>query len=72
MRSPDGAELRYNLYVDPARRRVFGDGTGGTVALAGQVDGRRPATFAIYGFVPGGQRVRQGAYSDTVTIALER
>lgn len=72
MRSADGAELRYNLYVDPARRRVWGDGSGGSVALAGQVDGRRPAVFAIYGFVPGGQRVRHGAYSDTVTILLER
>ena len=72
MRSADGAELRYNLFVDPARRRVWGDGSGGTARLVGQTDGRRPATFTIYGYVPGGQKVRRGSYSDSVTVALER
>jgi spore coat protein U-like protein len=72
MRSADGAELRYNLFVDPARRRVWGDGSAGTARLVGQTDGRRPATFTIYGFVPGGQTVRRGSYSDSVTVALER
>ena len=34
MRGPDGAELRYNLFVDAARQRVWGDGlSAGTARI---------------------------------------
>ena len=73
MYGPRGAVLRYNLYVDAARRRVWGDGeTGGTARIAGQSDGRKAATYTIYGRIPGGQTVRPGGYRDTVKVTVAR
>lgn len=72
MRGPGGAELRYNLYLDPARRQVWGDGvSGGTARLAGQSDGRRAAIFTVYGRVPPGQSAPPGAYGDALAITFE-
>ena len=71
MRGPGGAELRYNLYVDPGRRLVWGDGaSGGTAVLRGRNDGRRPTTLPVYGRVPGGQRVPPGSYGDNLAVRL--
>ena len=73
MRGPQGDELRYNLYVDAARRRVWGDGmAGGTARIAGTSDGRRPETFTIYGKLPAGQAVASGGYRDSVQVTIER
>ena len=73
MRGPQGDELRYNLYVDAARRRVWGDGmAGGTARIAGTSDGRRPETFTIYGRLPAGQTVAPGGYQDSVQVTIER
>ena len=73
MRGPKGDELRYNLYVDPARRRVWGDGiAGGTARIAGTSDGRKPETFTIYGKLPAGQAVAPGGYRDSVQVTIER
>ncbi|HET6522698.1 MAG TPA: spore coat U domain-containing protein, partial [Geminicoccaceae bacterium] len=68
MRGPGGAELRYNLYTDPARRVVWGDGMGGTGLVRGDTGGRRRATVPVYGHVPRGQRVPAGAYADQLTV----
>ena len=70
MRGPDGAELRYNLYIDPARRTVWGDGLGGTALVRGDTGGRRRATVPVYGLVPRGQRVPAGAYADQLTVDI--
>jgi len=73
MYGPRGAVLRYNLYVDAARRRVWGDGeTGGTARIAGKSDGRKAATYTVYGRIPGGQTVRPGGYRDTVKVTVSR
>jgi spore coat protein U-like protein len=73
MRGPKGDELRYNLYVDAARRRVWGDGiAGGTARIAGTSDGRKPETFTIYGKLPAGQAVASGGYRDSVQVTIER
>jgi spore coat protein U-like protein len=73
MRGPMGDELRYNLYVDAARRRVWGDGiAGGTARIAGTSDGRRPETFTVYGKLPAGQAVAAGGYRDSVQVTVER
>jgi spore coat protein U-like protein len=69
----DGAVLRYNLYVDAARRRVWGDGeAGGTARIGGRSDGRKAVSYTIYGRVPGGQTVRPGGYHDTVKVSVSR
>ena len=45
MLGPKGAVLRYNLYVDAARRRVWGDGEAGT-ALGIDAGGRLEVAIA--------------------------
>lgn len=73
MRGPDGAELKYNLFVDPARVRVWGDGvTAGTARLTGRTDGRKATLITVYGRIPSDQRAgRAGAYADALTVTLE-
>jgi spore coat protein U-like protein len=73
MVGPKEALLHYNLYVDPARQRVWGDGeSGGTARIAGQSDGRKAVTYAIYGRIPDGQRMRTGRYYDSVKVSVSR
>jgi spore coat protein U-like protein len=70
MRGPDGHVLYYNLFVDPGRRLVWGDGVaGGTTVIHGLSDGRRPVSIPVYAQVPPGQIVLAGAYSDAVVVA---
>lgn len=72
MQGADGAELRYNLFVDAARRRVWGDGVAaGTQTIRGENDGRRPSIIPIYGVVPSRQKVLVGPYSDNLLVTVE-
>jgi spore coat protein U-like protein len=73
MIGPGETVLRYNLYVDAARRRVWGDGeSGGTARIRGESDGRKAVTYTIYGRVPDGQSVRTGRYYDSVKVSVSR
>ena len=64
----DAAEyLRYQLYVDTARTRVWGDGTRGTEAI---VLGNTNRTGHAYAEIPGGQSGIEGEYSDRVVITV--
>jgi spore coat protein U-like protein len=73
MRDPDGSELRYNLYIDPARRRVWGDGaTAGTATIRGQSDGRKPVRFTVYGQVSPRQKVDAGDYRDNLLLTVKK
>lgn len=72
MRGPAGTELRYNIYVDPARRQVWGDGAAGTARLAGRNDGRRPTILPVYGKVRRGQPAPSGHYSDQLLVSPAR
>jgi spore coat protein U-like protein len=73
MMGPGETVLRYNLYVDPARQRVWGDGeSGGTARITGQSDGRKAVTYTIYGRIPDGQPVRAGHYHDSVKVSVSR
>jgi spore coat protein U-like protein len=66
MRGPSGAELEYNLYIDPTYHQVWGDGTPGTWLF----EGENSADFDIYGFVPSQRPVRAGIYNDQLTVTL--
>lgn len=57
----------YNLYIDPARIFIWGDGTCGTRFPSGS--GQQ--TFTVYGRVPPRQNVGAGTYEDTVTVTIE-
>ena len=71
MVGPREAVLRYNLYVDPARQRVWGDGeSGGTARITGESDGRKAVTYTIYGRIPDRQTVRTGRYHDSVKVSV--
>ena len=73
MRGTDGHELTYNLFVDPGRQRVWGDGvSAGTQTIRGESDGRRPLTIPVYGVVPPRQSVLTGAYSDNLLVTIKK
>jgi spore coat protein U-like protein len=73
MRGPREHVLRYNLYVDAARRRVWGDGeSGGTARITGKSDGRKAVTYTIYGRIPDGQEMHSGRYYDSVEVSVSR
>ena len=65
-KNPD-AYLRYQLYVDSARTRVFGDGTRGTEGLVFPPTQR---TQHIYAEMPGGQSGPEDDYSDMIMITV--
>lgn len=72
--------LNYNLYVNPARSLVWGDGSGATAtvnALTRQGNGRflnpnatRTYSLPAYGRIPAGQSVPRGNYADTITVTI--
>ncbi len=66
-RKMDGAgnNLNYNLYIDAAGTKIWGDGTGGTFAQPGG------SNLIIYGRIPPLQKVKPGAYSDSVIVIVE-
>ncbi|MEM7045452.1 MAG: spore coat U domain-containing protein [Pseudomonadota bacterium] len=72
MHGADGSVLKYNLFVDPGRRRVWGDGvSAGTQTIRGESDGRRPLSIPVYGLVPPRQSVLTGPYSDNLLVTIE-
>jgi len=67
MRAGSGSDrLRYQLYVDPARTRVWGTGTNAyqLMVLVNSL------VVTVYGRIPGGQRVPPGRYTDTVNVTV--
>ena len=74
MRSSSGWALGYNLYTDPARSLVWGDGTGGSratgdaITLGGIGQIRR---YSVYGRTTERQNVPPGLYTDTLILTVE-
>jgi spore coat protein U-like protein len=71
------ASLDYNLYLDPARTLVLGDGSAGTGVLSGAFsvgpgvgNGTRTATYTVYGRLPAQQPVDQGTFGDALVLTL--
>jgi spore coat protein U-like protein len=60
--------LDYDLFQDPARTIHWGMRSGSDT-LEVQMTGAS-VTIPVYGQMPGGQRAREGAYSDTVTVRV--
>jgi spore coat protein U-like protein len=59
--------LGYNLYTDPARTTVWGDGTGTSMTVSGSGTG---ASYPVYGRIPARQNVPAGSYADTITVTV--
>jgi spore coat protein U-like protein len=60
--------LDYGLFQDPGRTIHWGDRSGRDT-LEVQTTGVS-LTIPVYGQIPGGQRVRDGVYSDTITVRV--
>jgi len=60
-------QLDYNLFTDPQRLTIWGDGTGGTATVAATDTG---ATYTVYGLIPALQNVQAGSYFDTLTVTV--
>lgn len=68
--SGSGYLLSYNLYTDPLRTTVWGDGSGGTVNVAGAFALAGAIDHTVYGRITAGQNVGAGAYADTITVTI--
>ena len=69
--------LRYNLFVDPSRLQVWGNGSAGTFVAAGSHtvgpgvgNGSRETLHPIYGRIPAQQDALPGSYSDAIFLTL--
>jgi spore coat protein U-like protein len=60
--------LDYGLFQDPGRTIHWGDESG--VDTLEVTTTGAPQTIPVYGQIPGGQRVQDGRYSDTITITV--
>jgi spore coat protein U-like protein len=64
------SQLEYNLYVDAARTRVWGDGTSGTSVYSARPLEGRPTAIPIFARIPARQNVLVGTYADSVTLTI--
>lgn len=71
------SRLSYNVFEDPARSAVWGNGSSGTVLASGSMtvgpgvgNGIRTATHTVYGRIPGLQDALPGNYLDTLVLSL--
>jgi len=68
-----GGTLAYNLYRDPARTQIWGDGSPSTFIVAGaRTDRRRPTVtdHPVYGRVFAGQAPDPGTYVDNLLVTV--
>ena len=61
-------QLDYGLYQDPGRTLNWGDDSGKDTLEV--VTTGAPQVIPVYGAIPGGQRVREGIYSDVITVHI--
>ena len=64
--------LNYNLYTDPARLIVFGDGTAGSQTITRPLNGLLVFGQSVffYGRIPARQWARVGNYTDAIVITV--
>lgn len=70
MYAAGGASLRYELYADPAKTHLWGDGQTVGSAVGGSSDGATPQTFTIYGVIPSQPGTLPGVYMDSPLVTL--
>ena len=61
--------LSYNLFTDPTRLTIWGDGSAGTGTFSGAGTGSIIGT-PVYGRIPAGQNAYVGSYADSVTVTV--
>lgn len=67
-----GERLHYNLYMDPQRITVWGDGTGGTRVFSEHAQpNNHLVDVPVYGRIFGAQDVRAGSFGDQLIVTLD-
>jgi len=61
--------LNYNLYLDAARSRIWGDPTPYSYVVD-TTENNPDVTLTVYGAIPFGQDVASGTYSDNITVTI--
>jgi spore coat protein U-like protein len=64
--------LGYNLFIDPGLTQIWGDGTGTGSAVIVNVSNSQPFNGTAYGIIFARQNVSAGAYSDVLTVTINR
>ncbi len=64
------SRIRYNLYLDAARTRIWGDGTRGTGVYQMRPPDGIAVSLPIYGRIPPRQNVQPGPYTDHVVLTI--
>ena len=62
--------LQYNLFVDPLRINVLGDGTGGSQTINATCLKAVTCVNTVYGRINGGQFPSTGSYTDDVIVSI--
>lgn len=70
MKNIHNSILQYNLYTNPARTIIWGNGTEGTKTVNAD-DCKRICRFMIYGKIPARQiKASAGVYNDQITATI--
>jgi spore coat protein U-like protein len=67
-RSGGGVPMNYNLYLDPSRSNIWGDGNNNTSVFTGNIFRNDTRILTIYGRVPARQNLMAGTYSDSPVV----
>ncbi len=71
MKLTTGTDLMdYNLYRDASRTQIWGDGTGGTFTVSGNLTRKGTENYIVYGRIPAAQDISAGLYMETLTVTL--
>lgn len=62
--------LEYNLYVDAARTRVWGDGTSSTSVYSVRPPEQQTVSVPIFARMSARQNVAVGNYTDSITVTV--
>ena len=62
--------LAYNLFLDPARHVIWGDGSQGSQIQRASSDPSQTSAVPVYGRIVPGQKVGAGQYADTITVTI--
>lgn len=64
--------LSYNLYRDSARTQIWGNGTGGSLTMTGNIDMKKATSvtvvISVYGKIPAQTKPPAGTYTDSIVV----
>ena len=61
--------IYYNLYSNPARTQIWGDGTGSSGSVS--ISSSQLTILNIFGMIPANQDASAGIYTDNIIVTVE-